>query len=324
MLHTHQSVVHVRLWITICTGTTASTICSLVKRTLLQFVVELRKPSMHSPLISTAELAAQLNDKNLIIVDTRHDLMNAAFGRDAYAISHIPGAIFLSIDDDLAAVKNGKNGRDPLPSPEAFAGALGAKGISNQSKVVVYDQGSAMFVGRLWWMLKWLGHDDVFVLDGGFAQWQKENRAVESTPNSKPKTTFVARENTAMRLTIDQTAATLEDATRRIIDARAPERYRGEVEPIDPVAGHIPGAVNRPFPTNLREGVFKSTDELKREFEVLLDGRAPEQIIHQCGSGVSAIANLIAMEHAGLHGSKLYAGSWSEWCQDASRPVAKG
>jgi thiosulfate/3-mercaptopyruvate sulfurtransferase len=276
-----------------------------------------------SPLITITELALQLSNPNLVIVDSRHDLMNASLGRDAYAASHLPGAIFMSIDDDLSSTKNGKNGRHPLPTSEVFAKTLGAKGISNSSKVVVYDQGSSMFVGRLWWMLKWLGHDDVHVLDGGFAQWQKEGRALETTANTKPATMFMPHENASMRLTIDEVAKTLGDANRRIIDARAAERYRGEVEPVDPVAGHIPGAFNRPFPTNLRDGVFKPADELRREFEVLLAGRAPELIIHQCGSGVSAIANIIAMEHAGLTGSKLYAGSWSEWSQDVARPVAK-
>ncbi len=277
-----------------------------------------------SPLITSIELAKQHGNPNLIIVDTRHDLMDASLGRDAYAASHIPGAIFMSIDDDLSSTKNGKNGRHPLPTPESFAKTLGAKGISNSSKVVVYDQGSSMYAGRLWWMLKWLGHDNVFVLDGGFAQWQKEGRALENTKNAKPATTFSPHENSSMRLGIDDVAATLGNPNRRIIDARAAERYRGEVEPVDPVAGHIPGAFNRPFSTNLRDGVFKPAEELKREFEVLLAGRAPEAIIHQCGSGVSAISNLIAMEHAGLTGSKLYAGSWSEWSQDAARPVAKG
>jgi thiosulfate/3-mercaptopyruvate sulfurtransferase len=278
---------------------------------------------MH-PLISTAQLADELNNPNLIIVDSRHDLMNASLGRDAYAASHLPGAIFMSIDEDLSTIKNGKNGRHPLPTPEAFAKTLGAKGIDNSSKVVVYDQGNSMFVGRLWWMLKWLGHDAVFVLDGGFAQWQKEGRALEATTNTKPAATFVAQENASMRLTIDEVATTLGNADRRIIDARAAERYRGEVEPVDPVAGHIPGAFNRPFLTNLRDGVFKPADELKRDFDALLAGRAPESIIHQCGSGVSAISNIIAMEHAGLPGSKLYAGSWSEWSQDVARPVARG
>ena len=279
---------------------------------------------MPSPLISTAELAAIANDPNLVIVDTRHDLMNPSMGRDAYAEAHIPGAIYLSIDEDLSGAKTGKNGRHPLPEPEAFAATMGTKGISNKSRVVAYDQGSAMFVGRLWWMLRWIGHDNVFVLDGGIAQWQKEGRAVETTVNTRAATTFTAVPRDYMRLTAAQTAVTISDPTRRILDARAAERYRGEVEPVDPVAGHIPGAFNRAFPNNLRDGIFKPADELKREFETILAGRAPEKLIHQCGSGVSALANMIAMEHAGLSGSALYAGSWSEWCSDAARPVAIG
>jgi thiosulfate/3-mercaptopyruvate sulfurtransferase len=279
---------------------------------------------MASPLISTAELAAVINDPNLVIVDTRHDLMNPSIGRDAYAAGHIPGAIYLSIDEDLSGAKTGKNGRHPLPTTEDFAATLGAKGIGNASKVVVYDQGSAMFVGRLWWMLRWLGHDNVFVLDGGIAQWQAEGRSVEAQLNTKSATTFTASPRHHMRLTAAQTLTALTDPTQRILDARAAERYRGEMEPVDPVAGHIPGALNRAFPSNLRDGVFKPADELKREFQVILAGRSPEQLIHQCGSGVSALANMIAMEHAGLSGSVLYAGSWSEWCSDASRPVATG
>lgn len=278
---------------------------------------------MPSPLISTAELAVQLSDSNLVIVDTRHDLMNPAIGRDAYAVGHIPGAIYLSIDEDLSAAKSGKNGRHPLPSPEVFAATLGAKGINNASKVVVYDQGSAMFVGRLWWMLRWVGHDNVYVLNGGIAQWVKEGRATETAANVRTETTFTAFPRDDMRMTAEQTQAALAMPQRRILDARAPERYRGEVEPVDPVAGHIPGAFNRAFPNNLRDGVYKPAEELRTEFEALLAGRKPEDLIHQCGSGVSALANMIAMEHAGLSGSKLYAGSWSEWCSDASRPVAK-
>ncbi len=278
---------------------------------------------MPSPLISTSELASIINDPNLVIVDTRHDLMNPSIGRDAYAAGHIPGAIYLSIDEDMSAEKTGKNGRHPLPTPQAFSLTLGRKGISNTSQVVVYDQGSAMFVGRLWWMLRWLGHDSVYVLDGGIAQWVKEGRACETTANVRPATTFTASLHDEMRVTAEQTEASLATPQRRILDARAPERYRGEVEPVDPVAGHIPGAFNRPFPTNLREGVYKPADELRAEFEAILAGRKPEELIHQCGSGVSALANMIAMEHAGLSGSKLYAGSWSEWCSDTSRPVAK-
>jgi thiosulfate/3-mercaptopyruvate sulfurtransferase len=282
---------------------------------------------MNSPLISTTQLASMLNDANVVIVDTRHDLMNASFGRDAYAKSHIPGAIFMSLDDNLAAAKTGANGRHPLPTPEAFAKTLGEKGIANTSKVVVYDQGTSMFVGRLWWMLKWLGHDNVYVLDGGFAQWEKEARETQSAPQKRAATTFAISPSDIRddaRVLVDEVLASIGDPTRRIIDARAGERYRGETEPVDPVAGHIPGAMNRAFATNLRDGVFKSSDELRAEFETLLAGRNPEAIIHQCGSGVSAISNIIAMEHAGLRGSKLYAGSWSEWCADPARPVARG
>ena len=279
---------------------------------------------MTSPLISTAELAAIVKDPKLVIVDARHDLMNPSIGHDAYLSAHIPGAIYLSIDEDLSGTKTGKNGRHPLPEPESFAATLGAKGIGNDNLVVIYDQGSAMFVGRLWWMLRWLGHANVRVLDGGIAQWQKEGRAVEATVNTRNATQFNASLHDQMRLTAAQTQAALTDPDRRVLDARAAERYRGEVEPVDPVAGHIPGAFNRAFPNNLRDGVFKPADELRHEFTAILAGRSPEQLIHQCGSGVSALANMIAMEHAGLSGSVLYAGSWSEWCSDDSRPVAKG
>lgn len=279
---------------------------------------------MTSPLISTTDLAAQRDNPNLVIVDTRHDLMNHSLGRELYAASHIPGAIFMSIEDDLASAKTGQNGRHPLPTPDAFAETLRAKGIGNLSKVVVYDQGSSMFVGRLWWMLKWLGHDEVYVLDGGFAQWQKDGLPVETAVSSRTKSQFIPRVRDEMRVTVDGVLKAISNPNRRIIDARAAERYRGEVEPVDPVAGHIPGALNRAFAHNLRDGKFKPAAELRAEFDALLAGRAPESIIHQCGSGVSAISNLIAMEHAGLSGSKLYAGSWSEWCADASRPVARG
>ncbi len=279
---------------------------------------------MTSPLISCATLAAKLNDPHLVIVDSRHDLMNPAAGRDAYAAGHIPGAIFMSIDDDLSAKKTGTNGRHPLPSPDVFAATLSARGIGNASRVVVYDGGNAMYAGRLWWMLRWLGHTDVVVLDGGFAQWQKEGRAVEMQPNIRVAASFQPTLHDAMRLTAEDALAAITNTHQRILDARALERYRGDVEPVDPVAGHIPGAVNRAFGLNQRDGVFKPAEELKREFEVILAGRAPTQLIHQCGSGVSACANMLAMEHAGLPGSKLYAGSWSEWCSDPSRPVAKG
>lgn len=278
---------------------------------------------MPSPLITTTGLAAQLDHPQLVIVDSRHDLLNPALGPEAYAAGHLPGAIFMSIDDDLSAAKTGKNGRHPWPSAEAFATTLGRKGISNACRVVVYDGGNAMYAGRLWWMLRWLGHDDVFVLDGGIAQWQKEGRVIDTTPRARAATSFQASVRSGMLLNADATLAALTNPAERILDARAHERYRGDVEPVDPVAGHIPGALNRPFALNLQDGVFKPAEVLRREFEVVLAGRAPGHLIHQCGSGVSACANLLAMEHAGLYGSRLYAGSWSEWCADPARPVAR-
>ena len=279
---------------------------------------------MPSPLITTAELAKHLADPHWIIVDSRHDLLNATYGREAYAAWHLPGAIFLSIDDDLSTAKNGRNGRHPWPSVDVFTATLARKGIGNADTVVVYDDGNAMYAGRLWWMLRWLGHDAVFVLDGGFAQWRSEGRAIDTAHHERVATTFQPRPQPERIIDAEATLAAIADPSRRILDARAPERYRGEVEPVDPVAGHIPGALNRPFALNQDGGVFKPADELRREFEVLLAGRAPSQLIHQCGSGVSACANLLAMEHAGLHGSRLYTGSWSEWCADPSRPVARG
>lgn len=279
---------------------------------------------MSSPLISTADLAARLNDPKLVVVDSRHDLLNPALGPQAYAAGHLPGAIFMSIDDDLSAAKTGSNGRHPWPAADAFAATLGSKGIGNASHVVVYDGGNAMYAGRLWMMLRWLGHDRVSVLDGGIAQWQKEGRAIDTTPRQHAATTYHPVVRTGMLLNADDTLAAMTDPAQRILDARAHERYRGDTEPVDPVAGHIPGAVNRPFALNMRDGLFKPADELRREFEIVLAGRPPAHLIHQCGSGVSACANIIAMEHAGLGGSRLYTGSWSEWCADPSRPVARG
>ena len=282
---------------------------------------------MTSPLITTAQLAQLIQEHpaNLIIADCRHDLMTPEWGREAFEQGHIPGAIFVSIDDDLSGTKTGSNGRHPLPSVPVAAQNFGKLGISNQSQVVVYDQGSGMFAGRLWWMLRWLGHDNVKVLDGGLAQWKKQGQGLDSgVGKPHPNATFVAHEQAQMLRNAAQTQQTLGDGKHLIIDARAPERFRGEVEPMDAVAGHIPGAINRPFTQNIENGVFKPAQQLRAEFLALLGEKAPEAVIHQCGSGVSAASNLLAMAHAGLAGSPLYAGSWSEWCCDAARPVAIG
>ncbi len=281
---------------------------------------------MSSPLITPAELAQRLDDPNWVIVDTRHDLADPNWGRQRYLESRLPGARFLSIDADLSGPKNGRNGRHPLPEPQGLADTLGQLGIGDGATVVVYDQGSAMFVGRLWWLLRWLGHETVRVLDGGFAAWQAEGYALEMSPpvaQHRPQVFTIRRPRVAW-VDADEVMRAISDPEQRIVDARAPERYRGEVEPIDPIAGHIPGAINRPFAANLRDGRFKPAEELAAEWSRVLAGRKPEQVIHQCGSGVSALTNMLAMEHAGLCGSRLYPGSWSEWCSDSSRPFARG
>ena len=280
---------------------------------------------MPTLLVSTQELVSQLGDASIVICDCRHDLMDLEKGRRAYAEGHIPGAHFLHLDDDLSGKKTGQNGRHPLPDIDAFAKKMGSIGIDSGKRVIAYDDAGGPYAARLWWLLRWLGHDQVAVLDGGINKWLTEGRSVDrSVPTSTPAT-FVAQRKAGMTVDADFVVANIEQPTAIVIDARAPERYRGDTEPIDPVAGHIPGAVNRVFKNNLNaDGAFKTAAALKQEFAQLLGAKPPGQVINQCGSGVTACHNLFAMEIAGLSGSKLYPGSWSEWCADPARPVAKG
>jgi thiosulfate/3-mercaptopyruvate sulfurtransferase len=279
----------------------------------------------YSTLIDTEALAAHLGDPAFVIVDVRHDLAQAdTFGDAAYAESHIPGARFAHVDRDLSAPKTGYNGRHPLPTPEAAASLFGRLGIDATKQVVVYDLGSGMFASRLWWMLRWLGHDRAAVLDGGFAKWQQEGRPVTTQAPAVRATTFVP---TRVRPTVSATgvAASLPRHGLLLLDARSAERYRGDVEPLDPVAGHIPGALNRPYTRNVGpDGKFRSPRELRLEFEAMLHGRPPDDLVHYCGSGISATHNLLAMTIAGYPLTRLYPGSWSEWVSDPRRPVAKG
>ena len=278
-----------------------------------------------STLIDTEELAAHLDDPAFVIVDVRHDLARPdTFGDDAYAEAHIPGARFAHVDRDLSAAKSGFNGRHPLPTPEAAAALFGRLGIDSSKQVVVYDLGSGMFASRLWWMLRWLGHDRAAVLDGGFAKWQREGRPVSADTPAVRATTFVP---THVRPTVSATgvAASLPRHGLLLLDARAAERFRGDVEPLDPVAGHIPGALNRPYTRNIApDGTFRSPRELRVEFEAMLHGRPPDDLVHYCGSGISATHNLLAMTIAGYPLTRIYPGSWSEWVSDPRRPVAKG
>ena len=278
----------------------------------------------YTTLISTAELAAHLGDPNYVVVDSRHMLTDVDAGERAYRVAHVPGAHFLHLDRDLSGTKTGANGRHPLPPIPVLAESLGHIGVDAGKQVVVYDQNSGMWASRLWWMLHWLGHERVAVLDGGFDKWQAEQRPVTAElPGARP-TTFVPRPP-APTASASEIVQHLGDGSLTILDARAPERFRGDMEPIDPVAGHIPGAINRPYTINLTpQGTFKSAEALRHEFEAQLGARSTASVVHQCGSGVTACHNLLAMEHAGLTGSVLYPGSWSEWSADPARPVARG
>jgi thiosulfate/3-mercaptopyruvate sulfurtransferase len=275
-------------------------------------------------LIQVDELRQHLGDADFVIFDCRHDLMKPDAGAQAYAQSHIPSARFAHSDKDLSRPKTGKIGRHPLPEPARFIAWLGANGVDAGKQVVAYDHAGGASATRLWWMLRWLGHDNAGVLDGGWEAWIKAGAPVTADMPAVKATTFTGRPRD-VSVDVDYVLSHLNAPGMVVIDARSPERYRGETEPIDPVAGHIPGALNRLYKDNLgADGRFKSPQELRSAFQALLQKREPEQVVHQCGSGVSACHNILAMEIAGLSGSRLYPGSWSEWCADPARPVARG
>jgi thiosulfate/3-mercaptopyruvate sulfurtransferase len=273
-------------------------------------------------LVSPADLGAHLDDPKWVVFDTRHDLMNPDKGRKLYAEGHIPGAYFLHVDEDLAGPKTGKNGRHPLPDLQDFAKRINERGVTPDSQVVVYDDAGGNFAVRLWWMLRWLGHEKTALLDGGFPLWQKEGRPVSKEVPPPRKGSFVPRPHLGSTVDVHFVERFREDPSIRLLDARAAERFKGLQEPIDPVAGHIPGAINRFWQKNLNpDGRFKASQQLRAEYEELL-GPGAERAVHMCGSGVTACHNAFAMELAGLPPGRLYAGSWSEWCSDPARPVA--
>ena len=276
-------------------------------------------------LVTTEEVAAHLDDPSWRIFDCRHDLRDTGYGEKAYARGHIPGALFLHLDRDLSGEKTGSNGRHPLPGIEAFAERMAACGVGPDTQVVAYDNEGSAFAARLWWMLRWAGHEKVAVLDGGLPGWRRRKLPLDATVPSYPRTAFAVRPDIAP-VTVDDLLRHLDDNTNLILDARPPERFSGEEETVDPVGGHIPGAINRFYLDNLDDAGchFKPPDELREEFVALLGGRNPQNVIQQCGSGVTACHNLLAMEVAGLSGSRLYVGSWSEWCADPARPRATG
>lgn len=280
----------------------------------------------YTTLIDAPTLLAHLGDAGWTIVDCRFRLDDAAWGEAEYARLHVPGAVYAHLDRDLSGVKTGRNGRHPLPEAAALAEALGRIGIDAGVQVVAYDQDNGMYASRLWWLLRWMGHPAVAVLDGGFAAWTGGGLPTESGAQPTAARRFIGRPHAASVADVTAVEAISGGAAPGLLlDARAAERFRGELEPIDRVPGHIPGAVNLHFQRNLDErGRFLPADTLKAQFEATLAGTAPDAVVAYCGSGVTACHNLLALEHAGLTGARLYPGSWSEWSSDAARPIATG
>lgn len=277
----------------------------------------------YTTLIDIDTLARHLEDPALVLFDCRHDLAKPDWGSEVYGVSHLPGAHFANLDRNLSAPKNGRNGRHPLPDPHAFGEWLGRMGVSKSSQVVGYDSTGGTYGSRLWWMLRWVGHPRVAVLDGGWDAWLKAGLAVTHTVPTPRPAVFEAKVASEAAVSADFVMRNLAEKAFTVVDARANDRFHGQNETIDPVAGHIPGALNRVFKNNLdATGRFKSADLLRQEWTALLAGRPPTQIVNQCGSGVTACHNALAMELAGLSGSKLFPGSWSEWISDPARPVA--
>ena len=277
-------------------------------------------------LVDAATLAAHLDDPQLRLFDARFSLADAAAGIHGYSASHLPGAQYADLNLDLSDLSKAGQGRHPLPDDEVFARKLGLWGVVPGHQVVVYDAGDgSMAAARLWWLLKLLGHERVAVLDGGLSTWRAaglpETAEVRTWPEQAP---YPARFDKAHIVDADAVRERLGEDSGWLVDARAPERFRGEVEPIDPAAGHVPGALNRPFASNLHDGRFKPPQELRAELTALLGDRAPAETVLMCGSGVTACHLLLVLEHAGLHGARVYAGSWSGWISDPSRPIAKG
>ena len=287
---------------------------------------------MYTTIVSTDLLASHLEvlkadttENDWAVVDCRFDLQKEHWGRDEYRLAHIPGAVYASLNADLSSTPNGSNGRHPLPAVDALAPTLGRLGINRRTQVVAYDQDAGSYASRLWWLLRYLGHDAVAVLDGGWAKWISEGRPARRGDETRQPTTFTPSLQADRAVSLDEMIARLGDPGRVILDARAAERFEGRSETIDRVAGHIPGAVNHFFKQNLgADGTMLPPETLRANFQAPLRNLTPADAVMYCGSGVTACHNLLAMEHAGLHGARLYVGSWSEWSSDPSRPIETG
>ncbi|GAB3267831.1 sulfurtransferase [Chitinimonas naiadis] len=277
------------------------------------------------PLISASSLLAQWDQPDWFLIDCRHDLAQPEAGRLAYAQGHLPGAVFVHLDEDLSAPKSGRNGRHPLPDPGRLAARLAELGLRAGMRVVAYDAQGGIYAARLWWSLRWLGWDAVQVLDGGLAAWLAAGGELSQASVIRPAGQFEAQPHASWTVDAETVLSNLDRQDFTVIDARSPSRYAGEGETLDPVGGHIPAARNRFFQQNLQpDGCFKPAQALREEWLVVLDGLDAHDTVQQCGSGVTACHNLLALEVAGLPGARLYPGSWSEWCSDVDRPVATG
>lgn len=277
---------------------------------------------LNSPLVSATELAAHPEWR---VIDCRHDLAKPALGEQQFAAGHIRGSVHAHLDLVLSGPVNGNNGRHPLPDPDALCEWLGAQGVSNVDVVIACDASGGAYAARLWWLMRWLGHSNVAVLDGGLPAWSAVGGALVTDGVPSVPTHFERHESLVGTVTTANVKANLETAQLIVVDARGAGRYAGEGETLDPRAGHIPGARNRPFTDNLDgNGYFHSGDRLRTEFAQITGGVTPERLVSQCGSGVTACHNLLAMELAGLAGARLYPGSWSEWCVDETHPIALG
>ncbi len=274
-------------------------------------------------LVDTATLAAHLDDPDWVLFDCRFDLTKPDAGQRAYEEAHIPGARYAHLDHDLSSPITPESGRHPLPEPAVLVAKLGRWGVDRHKQVIVYDAGAGAVAARMWWLLHWLGHEAAALLDGGLTKWQEEKRPLSREAPSTTPRVFEAQADNSRWVSTARVEELLDQGEHLLLDARARRRFEGVVEPIDKVAGHIPGAINRPFEANVdARGCFLSTDQLREQWLELLGAVPPARVINMCGSGVTACHNILAMTHAGLDGAKLYVGSWSEWIRDERRPVA--
>jgi thiosulfate/3-mercaptopyruvate sulfurtransferase len=285
---------------------------------------------MPTTLIQPQALAAELANRQWAVIDCRFDLQKPAWGREAWAQRHIPHALYANLDQDLSGSRGPRLGRHPLPQPQVLAATFSGWGIDDDVQVIAYDQGPGVYAARLWWLLRWLGHANVAVLDGGLGGWERAGLPLTSESTARPARAFVARVDPGMAATAAQVAAALDSGALAsgetlLVDARGADRFAGQNETLDPVAGHVPGARNHPFTANQgADGRFLDAVELRRRWEATLAGRSANELVAMCGSGVTACHNLLALEVAGLPGARLYGGSWSEWITDPERPVARG